>query len=254
VLKEKLAAEGTEPDTLARLTASTGRPIGAATAEEIALSILAQIVQVSPRGSRIRASSIWITCPIGFGLSFSSILSSSQPVWKGPTSRSNVRKILYVILPEEGSGGAAGFARGGADVTLTEEEGRTTLRYTAKAEIGGKLAQLGSPLVQSTARKLSASFFEKLAATFEVQPAALTQPAGRTCARARSWWVVRDSNPRHLRCKRSALPTELTTRTAECVTHAAVLPQAFTEWAGWWVMRDSNPRHLRCERSALPLS
>jgi carbon monoxide dehydrogenase subunit G len=75
-------------------------------------------------------------------------------------------------LTGEGSGGTAGFARGGADVTLTEEGGQTTLRYSAKAEIGGKLAQLGSRLVQSTAKKLSASFFEKFAATFDEQPAA----------------------------------------------------------------------------------
>ncbi len=75
-------------------------------------------------------------------------------------------------LSGEGSGGTAGFARGGADVTLTEEDGRTTLRYTAKAEIGGKLAQLGSRLIQGTARKLSQSFFEKFAATFEDAPAA----------------------------------------------------------------------------------
>jgi hypothetical protein len=75
-------------------------------------------------------------------------------------------------LTGEGSGGTAGFARGGADVTLTEEGGQTTLRYTAKAEIGGKLAQLGSRLVQSTAKKLSQSFFEKFAAGFADQPAA----------------------------------------------------------------------------------
>jgi hypothetical protein len=75
-------------------------------------------------------------------------------------------------LTGEGNGGTAGFAKGGADVTLTEAEGVTTLTYTAKAEIGGKLAQLGSRLVQSTARKLSASFFEKFAATFESEAAA----------------------------------------------------------------------------------
>lgn len=75
-------------------------------------------------------------------------------------------------LSGEGSGGTAGFAKGGADVTLTEEDGRTTLRYAAKAEIGGKLAQLGSRLIQSTAKKLSASFFEKFAATFEAEAAA----------------------------------------------------------------------------------
>jgi carbon monoxide dehydrogenase subunit G len=75
-------------------------------------------------------------------------------------------------LSGEGSGGTAGFAKGGADVTLTEDGGQTTLRYTAKADIGGKLAQLGSRLIQSTAKKLSQSFFEKFAATFEDQPAA----------------------------------------------------------------------------------
>jgi uncharacterized protein len=75
-------------------------------------------------------------------------------------------------LTGEGSGGTAGFAKGGADVTLTEEGGQTTLRYTAKAEIGGKLAQLGSRLIQSTAKRLSQSFFEKFAASFADQPAA----------------------------------------------------------------------------------
>ncbi|MEP1206180.1 MAG: carbon monoxide dehydrogenase subunit G [Rhizobiaceae bacterium] len=63
-------------------------------------------------------------------------------------------------LSGEGSGGVAGFAKGGADVELIEQDGGTLLRYTAKAEIGGKLAQLGSRLVTSTANKLSKKFFE----------------------------------------------------------------------------------------------
>lgn len=62
-------------------------------------------------------------------------------------------------LTGQGNGGAAGHAKGGADVTLTEDDGVTTLRYTARAEIGGKLAQLGSRLIQSTAKKLAAQFF-----------------------------------------------------------------------------------------------
>lgn len=61
----------------------------------------------------------------------------------------------------EGSGGVAGFAKGGADVELTEQEGGTLLKYTAKADIGGKLAQLGSRLIVSTSKKLSKQFFEK---------------------------------------------------------------------------------------------
>lgn len=65
-------------------------------------------------------------------------------------------------LQGEGNGGVAGFAKGGAVVTLEDRGGETLLRYEAKADIGGKLAQLGSRLIQGTARKLAASFFEDL--------------------------------------------------------------------------------------------
>jgi carbon monoxide dehydrogenase subunit G len=64
-------------------------------------------------------------------------------------------------LSGEGDGGIAGFAKGGADVELVEVGQQTVLRYTAKAEIGGKLAQLGGRLITSTAKKLSKMFFEK---------------------------------------------------------------------------------------------
>ena len=66
-------------------------------------------------------------------------------------------------LTGEGSGGAAGFAKGGADVELVEDGAETILRYDAKADIGGKLAQLGSRLVTSTSRKLAGMFFNKFA-------------------------------------------------------------------------------------------
>ncbi|MEM9791833.1 MAG: SRPBCC domain-containing protein, partial [Pseudomonadota bacterium] len=63
----------------------------------------------------------------------------------------------------EGTGGAAGFAKGGANVSLEAQGTQTMLRYTASADVGGKLAQLGSRLIQGTAKKLSASFFTKFA-------------------------------------------------------------------------------------------
>ena len=63
-------------------------------------------------------------------------------------------------LAGAGDGGIAGFAKGGADVELTADGDKTLLRYSAKAETGGKIAQLGSRLIISTARKLSRSFFE----------------------------------------------------------------------------------------------
>ena len=74
-------------------------------------------------------------------------------------------------LTGEGNGGTAGFAKGGADVTLAEDNGQTTLGYEAKVDIGGKLAQLGSRLIQSTAKKLSAKFFIKFAETLNAREA-----------------------------------------------------------------------------------
>ena len=66
-------------------------------------------------------------------------------------------------LTGQGNGGAAGHAKGGADVFLEDDGGATVLKYTAKAEIGGKLAQLGSRLIQGTAKKLASKFFKSFA-------------------------------------------------------------------------------------------
>lgn len=66
-------------------------------------------------------------------------------------------------LTGQGNGGTAGHAKGGADVTLEADGNTTILRYEAKADIGGKLAQLGSRLIQSTAKKLAAKFFKSFA-------------------------------------------------------------------------------------------
>ena len=65
-------------------------------------------------------------------------------------------------LAGAGDGGIAGFAKGGADVELIADGKNTLLRYTANAETGGKIAQLGSRLVTSTARKLSKAFLKIL--------------------------------------------------------------------------------------------
>jgi uncharacterized protein len=67
-------------------------------------------------------------------------------------------------LSGEGNGGIAGFAKGGADVELEADGDETVLRYTAKADVGGKMAQLGSRLIVSTSQKLARAFFEKFAA------------------------------------------------------------------------------------------
>lgn len=70
-------------------------------------------------------------------------------------------------LTGEGKGGSMGFAKGGADVKLEEDGDVTILRYTAKADVGGKMAQVGARLLLGTAKKLSADFFKKFSIATE---------------------------------------------------------------------------------------
>lgn len=66
----------------------------------------------------------------------------------------------YTIVAQ-GQGGAAGFANGSAAVTLREDGDETILAYHAKANVGGKLAQLGGRLIDGAAQKMANEFFEK---------------------------------------------------------------------------------------------
>ena len=59
----------------------------------------------------------------------------------------------------EGQGGAAGFGKGGAKVSLTDGDGGTVLRYEANASVGGKMAQIGSRVVEGVAKKMADDFF-----------------------------------------------------------------------------------------------
>lgn len=65
----------------------------------------------------------------------------------------------------DGQGGAAGIAKGSANVILTEVDGNTKLSYSAQVQISGKLAQVGSRLIDSVTKKLSAIFFDKFEAS-----------------------------------------------------------------------------------------
>ena len=78
----------------------------------------------------------------------------------------------------EGSGGVAGFAKGGATVKLTAEGPESTrLEYAVDAQIGGKLAQLGSRLIDGTAKKMAGDFFDKFAAVLAPPPPPVEEPA-----------------------------------------------------------------------------
>ena len=73
-------------------------------------------------------------------------------------------------LEGEGQGGVAGFARGGAAVTLAEDGADTSLKYDVHAQVGGKIAQLGARLIDATARQYADIFFDRFAAAVTARP------------------------------------------------------------------------------------
>lgn len=93
-------------------------------------------------------------------------------------------------LAGEGQGGAAGFAKGEADVTLTPAEDGTELSYTARATVGGKLAQVGQRLIDAAARQIADEFFSRFAAA--LSPAEAAPPAKPAAARGEGGtiWIV----------------------------------------------------------------
>jgi carbon monoxide dehydrogenase subunit G len=85
----------------------------------------------------------------------------------GQVTLSNLNPPESYTISGEGKGGAAGFAKGGADVKLVEDGDGTILQYSVKANIGGKLAQLGARLIDGTAKKMADDFFVRFAAEVE---------------------------------------------------------------------------------------
>ena len=79
--------------------------------------------------------------------------------FKGKLNLSNMNPPHSYSIAFEGQGGVAGFAKGGADVSLTPEGHSTRLAYKVKANVGGKLAQIGSRLVDAAANKVANDFF-----------------------------------------------------------------------------------------------
>jgi uncharacterized protein len=84
--------------------------------------------------------------------------------FKGKVTLSNLDPPNGYELTGEGTGGLAGHARGGATVRLSDDGGGTLMKYEAKAEVGGRLAQLGGRLIDSASKKLADEFFDKFAA------------------------------------------------------------------------------------------
>lgn len=110
-------------------------------------------------------------------------LKATAAVKLGPISARFSGKVLLSDLDPphgytisgEGQGGVAGFAKGGAKVNLLDEAGGTKLAYQVNAQIGGKMAQLGARLIDSTAKQYAESFFTKFA-VIVAPPSVIAQP------------------------------------------------------------------------------
>lgn len=87
--------------------------------------------------------------------------------FKGRVELTEVEPLANYRINGRGEGGLAGFAKGGANVTLADIDGGTMLSYDVEAEVGGKIAQLGQRLINSTAKKLADEFFSRFAAVCE---------------------------------------------------------------------------------------
>ena len=96
--------------------------------------------------------------------------------FSGKVTLSDLDPPAGYTITGEGTGGVAGFAKGSATVALEEEGGETVLRYGASGQVGGKLAQIGSRLIDATARKMADEFFSRFAGVMSPESAAGSSP------------------------------------------------------------------------------
>lgn len=94
--------------------------------------------------------------------------------FNGKVTLSDIDAPKSYKITGEGQGGGAGFGKGSADVHLTETEGGTTLTYQVNAQVGGKMAQVGSRLIDSVAKSLAETFFTRFSERVAPTPPVVT--------------------------------------------------------------------------------
>ena len=112
--------------------------------------------------------------------------------FKGNLKLSNVQAPNSYTINFDGQGGVAGFGKGSADVNLADEGGQTRLKYLAKAQVGGKMAQVGSRLIDAAAGKVAEDFFKafeaQLAPPAPVDTGQVPMPADEEKGNKALWW------------------------------------------------------------------
>ncbi len=111
-----------------------------------------------------------------------------KATFKGQVTLAEMDPPHSVTLTGEGKGGAAGFAKGSAKVTLTPEGDETLLSYEVEAKVGGKLAQLGSRIIDGFAKKMADQFFENFQSAVEGPDSAEEAPEPEGDAPRKGWF------------------------------------------------------------------
>ncbi len=93
-----------------------------------------------------------------------------KALFKGDVKLSKLKPPESYVISGQGKGGVAGFAKGKASVKLAEDGDNTILTYNVDAQVGGKLAQIGSRLIGSAAKKMADDFFKKFAKLAAADP------------------------------------------------------------------------------------
>lgn len=126
----------------------------------------------------------------GFEATVKQKVGPVSATFQGKVALSNIVDGQSYTISGEGKGGAAGFAKGAADVRLEDSEGGTLLTYDVKAHVGGKIAQLGARLIDGFAKKMADQFFENFQAAIEepAEPAAVAAGGEATGEKKAGWF------------------------------------------------------------------
>jgi len=118
--------------------------------------------------------------------------------FKGNLQMTNIQAPNGYTINFDGQGGVAGFGKGSADVALTPQGDQTLLKYNARASVGGKMAQIGSRLIDATAAKITEDFFKAFEAHLQPAAATVATSGGEAAALAaepdtgiaKLWWLI----------------------------------------------------------------
>ncbi|GFE64227.1 CoxG family protein [Litoreibacter roseus] len=115
-----------------------------------------------------------------------------KATFKGAVTLEDMNEPESLTISGSGKGGAAGFAKGGAKVRLEDDNGQTVLHYDVEAKVGGKLAQLGSRIIDGFAKKMADQFFtnfqEALEGPAEQEPDAEVADGAETGEKKKGWF------------------------------------------------------------------